>query len=62
MKQNFSYKKLKCLYKGYSGKVYLVEYQSENEAPNSKQAPFVLKRYYRKVNSFQIYSLTILEM
>lgn len=49
MQQNYSYTKIKCLFKGYAGKVYLIEKQSENDPPNIKRTPLVLKRYYRKV-------------
>ncbi|CAD8081587.1 unnamed protein product [Paramecium sonneborni] len=48
MQQNYSYTKIKCLFKGYAGKVYLIEKNSENDPPNIKRQPFVLKRYYRK--------------
>jgi len=49
MKQNSSYKKLKCLFKGYAGKVYLVELSSENDQPNKPKERVVLKRYYKNV-------------
>ncbi|CAD8176072.1 unnamed protein product [Paramecium octaurelia] len=48
MQQNQSYTKIKCLFKGYAGKVYLIERRSENDPPNKKHTPLVLKRYYRK--------------
>lgn len=34
MKQNHSYSKIKCLFKGYAGKVYLIQSTSENDPPN----------------------------
>lgn len=49
MQQNYSYNKIKCLFKGYAGKVYLIEKKSENDPPNKEIVPIVLKRYYRKV-------------
>lgn len=51
MQQNHNYSKVKCLFKGYDGKVYLIERISENNPPNVKQPLLVLKRYYRKVSS-----------
>lgn len=49
MQQNQTYTKIKCLFKGYACKVYLIEKRSENDPPNKKHTPLVLKRYYRKV-------------
>ncbi|KAM3137390.1 hypothetical protein pb186bvf_010570 [Paramecium bursaria] len=50
MQQNSSYKKIKCLYKGYSSKVYLVEWIDENDKPNKPKKFSALKRYYRKAS------------
>ncbi|CAK80416.1 unnamed protein product (macronuclear) [Paramecium tetraurelia] len=50
MQQNYSYTKIKCLFKGYAGKVFLIEQRSENDPPNKQTVPLVLKRYYRKAS------------
>ncbi|CAD8075201.1 unnamed protein product [Paramecium primaurelia] len=50
MQQNYSYTKIKCLFKGYAGKVYLIEKRTENDPPNKQIVPIVLKRYYRKAS------------
>ncbi|CAD8160323.1 unnamed protein product [Paramecium octaurelia] len=50
MQQNYSYTKIKCLFKGYAGKVFLIEKRSENDPPNKQTGSLVLKRYYRKAS------------